>query len=462
MDILILLTVGAGGMVSKEALIEGAWRGVAVTDNSLVKAIAGLRQALGTHDSGGSFIETVAGRGYRLLATVERSRPPLPDETFAAMLDPDRAFVKGRAALEMLDLGEVALARDAFAEALRAAPDLAAAHIGMANACALAFESTRTDRAQDLAALEMAEQHAREGCQRDPSSAEAWGTLAFVLHRKGDGREALAAAQKAVTLEPGIWRHHLRLASVSWGDERVRAAHRVIKLSPGTAFGYWFMATVFVARQAFDAALEALRAGCAAQDAQRREAGRFHGIGLHLLHGLVLAARGAVDTASEELVRELSATDEGHVYARECRANTWYAIGALRLRANLRDEAEMAFHEALAHVPGHGYASAALAAMSHACRSAPGPLRTRAAPALHSGPPPEHASTGLVEAAAIQAIGLTMTGNLHDAARVCAEAIARAPEPSAGWLLPVDPILCPTAHKDAWAPTLALLHERAL
>jgi hypothetical protein len=73
---------------------------------------------------------------------------------------------------------------------------------------------------------------------------------------------------------------------VRWGDERLRAAQRVRKPCPGLAISYWFTATVFVARQAFDAALDALRAGCAAQDAQQRETGRFHAVGLHLLHAL--------------------------------------------------------------------------------------------------------------------------------------------------------------------------------
>src|SRR5436309_486084 len=82
-------------------------------------------------------------------------------------------------------------------------------------------------------------------------------------------------------------------AFVSWGEERLRAAHRVLTLCPGLALAYWFAATVFVARQAFDAALVELRAGCASQDAQRRETGRFNAVGLHLLHGLVLAAQGS-------------------------------------------------------------------------------------------------------------------------------------------------------------------------
>ena len=444
MDVLVLLAGNAGQIVPKEALFEGAWRDVAVSDNSIAQAITGLRKTLGTQQTGAPYIETVVRRGYRFLAPVERTQPPTSNVPLGAWLDPHRAFIEGRAALETLDCHEVMRARDAFEHALRAAPDLPAAHIGMANACALTFESTRVDAIPDLPALQLADRHAREACRLDPSSGEAWSALAFVLHRRGDGREAIAAARKAVALEPDVWRHYLRLASVSWGDERLRAAQRVRKLCPGLALPYWFSATVFVARQAFDSALETLRAGCAAQDGQRKETGRFHTVGLHLLHGLVLAAQCALDQALDELTTELSLLDERHIYARECYGNTWYAIGALRLRQDRRAEAEAAFREAMTRVPGHAPATAGLAVLS--------PL---------SPEPPRRHDANTVDAAAVHALLLAVLGKHHEAARVCGEALARADAGPVGWLLPVDPLLQVTAHPEAWAQTLAILRERA-
>jgi hypothetical protein len=70
--------------------------------------------------------------------------------------------------------------------------------------------------------------------------------------------------------EPNVWQHSLRLAFVSWGDQRLRAAQRVLTLCPELALAHWFAATVFITRQAFDAAIKHLRDGCAAQDAQRK------------------------------------------------------------------------------------------------------------------------------------------------------------------------------------------------
>ena len=231
-ELLLRLLSNAGHIVTKDSLIEAAWKDVAVSDNSVEQAISGLRKALGSQQNGTPYIETLARRGYRFSAPVERGQPRHSDADLDALLAPYRAFVEGRAALETLDRESVSRARQAFEAALRTAPDYSAAHVGMANACVLAFESTRADTAPDLTTLQQATHHAREGCRLDPASGEAWSTLAFVLHRSGDPREAIAAARKAVSIDPDDWRHYLRLAFVSWGEERLRAAHRVLDAVP--------------------------------------------------------------------------------------------------------------------------------------------------------------------------------------------------------------------------------------
>jgi len=436
-EILLQLTANAGRTLSKDELIEAAWKDVAVADNSIEQAISSLRKALGTQPDGAPYIETLARRGYRFSAEVARGRPRQSDASLDALLAPYRAFVEGRAALETLDRDAVTRARQAFAQALSAEPDYPAAHVGMANACALCFESTRAHQSPDVEALRDAEHHAREACRLDPSSGEAWSTLAFVLHRTGSGAEAIAAARKAVTLDGGNWHHHLRLAFVSWGEERLRAAHRVLALCPGLALAHWFAATVFVARQAFDAALEALREGCASQDAQRTEAGRFKAVGLHLLHGLVLAAQGNESDALEQFARELEFEGDGQLYARECSANTWYAVGVLHLRRGRRHEADAAFREASNRVPGHPLAAVAC------------------------GLEPRTGLANSVDTAMVNAAALVLEGKHEDAARTCAEALARADPGPAGWILPVEPLLNPLGHSGAWRRTLALLRDRA-
>jgi tetratricopeptide (TPR) repeat protein len=309
------------------------------------------------------------------------------------------------------------------------------------------------------AALARAERHSREGCRLNPVFGDAWGTLAMVRHRQGAGREAIAAARSAVELEPQEWRHHLRLAFVSWGAERLSAANRVLALCPGLALGHWFAATVFTARGAFDTALGHLRAGCAAQDlsrrsakgakedAQRKEGARFAAAGLHYLHGLVLGATGQDEAAEEELRRELAFEARGHIYDRECAAHCWYALGAMALRRDREDEARNAFSEALNRVPGHHLAAAGLAAASGAAPPAPRPAR---------GEPPFDP----MQAALVEASVLALRGKHAAAARTCERALEKV-RGSDGWILPVEPILNRHAHADVWTRPLAILRERA-
>jgi DNA-binding winged helix-turn-helix (wHTH) protein/Tfp pilus assembly protein PilF len=439
-DVLIVLASRTGQVVAKEALIEAVWQGAAITDNTLERALWSLRKVLGIQPDGAPYIETLVRIGYRFVAPVQRVR--LHASALNALLAPYGALVEGRAALDTLGRDAVVRAREALDEALRSEPESAAAHVEMANACVLRFESTRADAAPDVAALRQAVHHAWEGCRLDPSSGEAWSALAFALHPSGDSRKAIAAARKAVTLEPDVSRHYLRLAFVSWGDERVRAARRVLTLYPELALPHWLAATVLIARQAFEPAIEHLRAGCAAQDEQSREHSRFNAVGLHLLHGLVLAARGAVDDALEQFTRELACEGDGQVYARECAANTWYSCGALHLRQGRHDRAERAFREALDRVAGHPFAVRGLTALSR-----PGPAASE--------------DVNAIDAALAHAAGLALIGRHDEAARLFGEALAGADPGQDGWLLPVEPLLHVTAHADVWTQTLALLRHRA-
>jgi DNA-binding winged helix-turn-helix (wHTH) protein len=461
LDVLLILTTHAGQIVPKDLLDRAVWKGVEVTDNSIEKAVSGLRQTLGRQANGKPYIENVPRKGYRFIAPVERVDSERPLVSVDTALEPFEPFVNGRAALETLDRQVIRGARRAYAETLLVEPHASAAHIGLANACVLAFESTRADTEPDRAALAEAEQHAREACERDPWSAEAWGTLAVVRYRSGARDDAIKAARKAVTLAPLEWRHYLRLAFVSWGVERLAAAQRALALRP-LAFGYWLAATVFVAREDFDTALPLIRAGCIAQDARQTDAQPFPAVGLHLLHGLVLAARGDAQGAREEWRKELTFESTGHVHARESCANAWYAMGALWLREHHLDEACAAFQEALTRVPGHALAVAGLA---FASRDETDVIRaqgagTDAVSAEGTGQRATlHASA--IETAIAQAATLALQGRHDEAARVYKEALVRTEPSQAGWQLPVEPLLHANAHREAWADTLAILRDRA-
>jgi hypothetical protein len=52
-------------------------------------------------------------------------------------------------------------------------------------------------------------------------------------------------------------------------------------------------------------------------------------------------------------------------------------------------------------------------------------------------------------------------GKPAEAARIVDDALAAAPPGSAGWLLPIEPMLQAYANADLWAPALARLRTRA-
>jgi DNA-binding winged helix-turn-helix (wHTH) protein len=455
LDILRLLVARAGDIVAKDDLIEMAWKDVAVSDNSLEQAMSSLRRRLGPAPDGAPYIETLARRGYRFRLPVTSTTARESDDTLSALLKPYRMFVEGRAAIETLERDAVHRAAEAFEQVLALAPDYAPGHIGLANAAALAFDSTRSNVVPDADALRRAVHHAREACRLDTDSGEAWATLAFVLSRMGAGGDAVAAGRRATSLEPDNWRHYVRLAYAAWGDERLRAARSALKRLPEFGLAHWLAATVHVARLALDDATRELAAGAAAQDRQP-EGGRFGSVGLHLLLGLVHDAQGDRASADREIERELSFEASGHIYSMHVCASTWYARGALRQHEGRDTDAVVAFGAALERAPAHPMALAALAELTGGSkrRAFRAQLQQRLALLLQAG--------ATVDAAAAAAVADVLAGRHRAAAERVHAALRHAPEgSSSGWGIPIDPLLRVTEHTDAWSPVLVLLRARA-
>ena len=90
-------------------------------------------------------------RGYQFVAAVTPVLGPEGDPELELMLAPHRAWTEGRAALESLQCDRIGSARATFQRLLDQHPGEATYHIGMANACVMQFEATRTDPAPDAA-----------------------------------------------------------------------------------------------------------------------------------------------------------------------------------------------------------------------------------------------------------------------------------------------------------------------
>ena len=78
LDILRVLALAKGNVVSKDRLLDAVWPGMAVEENNIQVHISALRKELDKRADGESFIVTVPGRGYRLVGL---ERPPETDQS---------------------------------------------------------------------------------------------------------------------------------------------------------------------------------------------------------------------------------------------------------------------------------------------------------------------------------------------------------------------------------------------
>ncbi len=70
MDVLLCLSGRPGELVEKRELLDHVWQTEYVSDNTLTRRIAELREALGDDARNPRYIETIPKRGYRLIAEV--------------------------------------------------------------------------------------------------------------------------------------------------------------------------------------------------------------------------------------------------------------------------------------------------------------------------------------------------------------------------------------------------------
>lgn len=107
-QVLVILLESSGRVVTREEIREHLWGSDTFVDfdQSLNTAINKIRESLGDSASNPRYVETLARKGYRFLAPVERTRntAPLQDLTVLAHPDldvpsPRRALIRGLFAL---------------------------------------------------------------------------------------------------------------------------------------------------------------------------------------------------------------------------------------------------------------------------------------------------------------------------------------------------------------------------
>lgn len=234
-DLLCLLAEHAGELVSSSEIHAALWTDVAVGASSLPVAIAAVRAALG---SDAHLVETVRGAGYRLACCVAE-RPLFPvhrEPDVLTTVTAERVHElsrQGRLLRERHTLPSLERSIACFERAIALAPALAAPYVGLADAYALlgAFETAIFAPREVLPKATRAIETALSLEPAMPEALASAGALTFMLHR-----------------------------SVGAAESQLREA---IRLAPGCATAYRWLAQVLVASQRSAEAVEMAATACA-------------------------------------------------------------------------------------------------------------------------------------------------------------------------------------------------------
>ncbi|MBV8117124.1 MAG: tetratricopeptide repeat protein [Candidatus Eremiobacteraeota bacterium] len=252
---MILLVQANGAVVEKDTLAVRIWPQEEVSDGNLAQHVYLLRQLLGERARDHSFILTVPGRGYRFTAPVvveyrgaEEAFTPdaagIGDVLLRSGVEPFRNYCQGSFLLEKRTAPALKQAAEFFEAALRSDPDYTPALIGIARAYALlavywhtpagpAFERAghAISRVLELDPSSSIAHAVRSGIlcfadwnwaaakdeidlaiQLNPGSTFVRNNAAWLHICTGQYEEALAEAQRALTLEPSSLALQLLLA----------------------------------------------------------------------------------------------------------------------------------------------------------------------------------------------------------------------------------------------------------
>jgi DNA-binding winged helix-turn-helix (wHTH) protein/tetratricopeptide (TPR) repeat protein len=373
-------------------------------------------------------------------------------------LEAYQAFTEGRVRLESLDASLVPGAIADFERAITLDPRYALAHVGLANARFWQYEMSRARNQPDAALLARAVDHVRRAIELERNLAEAHATFSFLLVSAGRFSEALAAARRAATLEPGYWGNQFRLAHAEWGEDRLRTLSRAMELYPDFPFAHFEAAMVHIARGSLERAESVLREGTIVQERQANLKQRYPAKGLHWLLGLVRLARGDAREARAEFDREI-ASGSTQLYAAEFAMNAYDGAGFVALDDGESGEAVRMFRHALELFPEHARSLVGLgfALAEGGDASAAEATFTHAASAIDS----LRRGGRTNEATLAEAFMHVVQGRPEDATGLLKGLVERPNVPFAGWTIPIEPLCAPLRQRADFKEVLVTLAQNA-
>jgi tetratricopeptide (TPR) repeat protein len=207
MQVLVVLADAAGGVVTRDALIETCWDGRIVSSDAINRAVLRVRQAARGAAAGSFELQTIPKIGFRLVAPPAASNAPVQRPTLrSGSLSPWRWTTLVLVSLA-IGGGGLALAMSRQAER-PSAPEktLSPAVQDLSiRATAAVFEGTPQQLAQGIS-------YFRQATRQSPDVAELWGSLAMANtlneanlappQQPAGGARIREAAQRALDLDP--------------------------------------------------------------------------------------------------------------------------------------------------------------------------------------------------------------------------------------------------------------------
>jgi DNA-binding winged helix-turn-helix (wHTH) protein/Flp pilus assembly protein TadD len=197
-DVLIVLALLSGQLVTKDDLALHAWGGEAVSDSALFQTVYRLRRALARHDRYEEYIATVPGRGYQFTARVQAA-----DSSSARFDIASEAFsLYSRAMFEFHQRTQESLTASIalFRQALRRDPHFVPAYVGLAHAHLCAGVALFADHAYSY---HRALRACRAALALDPQYGDAHAILSEIyVFFEAEIEKAQRTVRTAIALAP--------------------------------------------------------------------------------------------------------------------------------------------------------------------------------------------------------------------------------------------------------------------